>query len=121
MPNSNARANQPHCTIATTQAKGTEMSARYFLAPSGIEIASAVDITDYVTTDGVQFEHELDPVIEAFRASYEHSVEFTSNDLQELAKAMSAHAFEQKERRQRAMNTTIQYPTSNPAWARKRK
>lgn len=97
------------------------MSARYFLAPNGIELTSAVDITDYVTSDGVQFEHELDPVIEAFRTGYEHSVEFTSEHLRDLAKAMNTHVYDKQKRVERAMNTTMRYPTSAPAWARRRK
>ena len=85
--------------------------------PTVGDLNNAVDITDYVTSDGVQFEHELDPVIEAFRTGYEHSVELTSGNLRELAKAMNAHVYQKAKRVERAMH----YPTSTPPWARRKR
>lgn len=86
--------------------------------PTVGDLNNAVDITDYVTSDGVQFEHELDPVIEAFR-SIGTRVVMTAEIIEGLAQLrehMRPHYAEP-----RAMNTTMQYPTSTPPWGRRKR
>lgn len=97
------------------------MTYQYYFMPTGDELANAVNITDCVTSDGVQFAPEEEAEIIRLQSNYQHSVAFTSDDLRKLAEAMNAHVYQKAKRVERAMNTTMSYPTSSPAWARGRK
>ncbi|RKS19664.1 hypothetical protein DFO58_2165 [Arthrobacter sp. AG1021] len=100
------------------------MTIRYELhpnPPTKEELGAAVDLTDYVTTDGLQIDPEYDTAIEAFRTAFQHTIDVTADDLQKLVEELGAHAFTAPLTARRAMNTDMRYPTSTPPWKRGRK
>lgn len=90
--------------------------------PTADELNNATDITDYLSKDGVQItpEEGLRNRVRAIGESL-RSLGFAADCVRELAEAMNAHAYEAAKPAQRAMNTNMRYPTSTPAWARRRK
>ena len=88
--------------------------------PTVDDLHNAVDLTNYITDGGLQIDSEYETAIEAFQTSFRHSVELTGDDLRELVKALNAKAWEAPNAI-RQMNTNKHYPTSTPAWARRRK
>lgn len=93
----------------------------YHVPPTTDDLHEAVDLTDYITADGLQVDSEYDTAIEAFRTAFQHTVEVTADELRKIVEELGAHAFTQPLTARRAMNTDMRYPTSTPPWKRGRK
>lgn len=89
------------------------------------ETGAFVDLTDYACMDGVctdfwPVDEELAHQIRKLGSGVVMTAEIIEG-LAQVVKAMNADADARQERRQRAMNTTMRYPTSTPPWSRRKR
>ncbi|MBF6671552.1 hypothetical protein [Glutamicibacter sp. FBE19] len=89
--------------------------------PTTAELADAVDLTDYVTTTGVEVTPDDVLRTQVRRiADQLRIIGLTAEDLGKLAQAFATETKTETTTR-RQMNTNMKYPTSTPPWARRRK
>ncbi len=95
------------------------MNSIHYTPPSSDDLTGSVDITHYMTVDGLQIDSEYDTAIEAFRTACGHTIEVTAKDVQRLMQQLLSEPTQPPALR--PMNTNMQYPTSTPPWKRGRK